>query len=323
MPDGEGPSARGPEQELLARVGDHAHVSTEDRDRLRESLPPLPESVAKARLLVRSAMRDAGWHEDLVEDAQLAVSELVTNAVVHAGTLIGVSVSVGLDLVRVGVTDGSPNLPRTRDYASTAGTGRGLHLLAGLVTAWGVASHPEQAEEGKTVWFELGQDRAAAARAGERGWGLLEDFAVEDLLGPVETRRADAVLCGTYVEYGGPATEQPETPVDLLDPPVVLYQAWRQHADALLREHFLATVNQSATYDAVRVHAEASDALALLDAAIPHRARARTAEEALAGAAEASTEPKPNITMTVPHQSISHPSIGLQSTSTSSSRPTQ
>jgi PAS domain S-box-containing protein len=252
---------------------------------MRDVLPSLPQSAGRARSLVRSALHDAGCREDLVDDAQLATSELVTNAVVHAGTSIGVLVSVGPRSLRVEVRDGSPNLPRARDYASTAGTGRGLHLVERLVTRWGVTSHPEAARGGKTVWFEL-----ALVPTGAAATGALPALEDDDPDAGVRASR-------------GPGTS---TYVDLVDLPVVLYQAWRQHADALLREHLLVTMSHGVATDAVRVHAEASDALALFDAAVPHRPRATSAAEALAAAEVTAAAPNTRTTVTIPGTSTSH-----------------
>jgi PAS domain S-box-containing protein len=195
--------------------------------------PPLPSFVGTARRFVRSAL--TADHEHLADDAELAVSEVVTNAVVHAGTRIAVRVALAADTVRVEVEDGSPHLPRARRYADTAGTGRGLRLLADLVDRWGATSNAT----GKVVWFEL---------TGE----------------PVGDRRS-----------GGPAVERgtrpavPEGAVELLDVPVLLYGAWRQHADSLLREYLLATLDEADADAAISVHAAASDALGLLDEAVP------------------------------------------------------
>ena len=96
---------------------------------------------------------------DLIETAVLLVSEVVTNALLHAGTDIDVRRGAGrLDGLRVEVGDGSPHLPSRRRYAATAGTGRGLLMLESMVDDWGVTRH----RAGKTVWFRIsgaGDDR--------------------------------------------------------------------------------------------------------------------------------------------------------------------
>lgn len=83
--------------------------------------------------------------------AELLVSELVTNAVLHARTDIRVSVDQHGDVVRIGVADFSPRQVRMVRRSAESGTGRGLLLVDGIATRWGI----EPLERGKVVWFEL------------------------------------------------------------------------------------------------------------------------------------------------------------------------
>jgi anti-sigma regulatory factor (Ser/Thr protein kinase) len=102
----------------------------------------------------------------LQDTAALLVSELVTNALLHAGSRLLVEVGVSADTVRIGVSDASPVLPRRRRHSAEAGTGRGLGLVALLSTASGV----EQVTDGayrKTAWCELPLDPAALRVPGE------------------------------------------------------------------------------------------------------------------------------------------------------------
>jgi anti-sigma regulatory factor (Ser/Thr protein kinase) len=117
---------------------------------LQRTLPPHPSSVGEARRLVRAELLETG-REDLIDTAELLVSELVTNALVHAGTPIDVVARVSDSGLRVEIGDGSPNLPAPRHHARMAGTGRGLRLLQQMVDSWG--AHPYA--DGKVVWFVL------------------------------------------------------------------------------------------------------------------------------------------------------------------------
>ena len=81
----------------------------------------------------------------------LLLSELVTNAVLHAGTEIEVEVQLDGDILRVEVRDGDPRLPTVRHYSLLSGTGRGLALVAETARSWDVEPLPT----GKRVWFEL------------------------------------------------------------------------------------------------------------------------------------------------------------------------
>ena len=121
---------------------------TRDSIDVRELLPAAASSAHLARTLVRECLERADATAR-AEAAELAVSEVVTNALVHAATEVGLHVTFAAGVLRVEVTDGSAHLPLTREYASTAGTGRGLMLLADSVDEWG-SFH---LEAGKVVWF--------------------------------------------------------------------------------------------------------------------------------------------------------------------------
>jgi hypothetical protein len=89
----------------------------------------------------------------LLDSAELGVTELVTNACLHAGTSIVVTLRVLADnAIRIEVSDNSPRLPEQRHYNAMSTTGRGMRLLESF-GRWGVdpAAPPEV---GKTVWFE-------------------------------------------------------------------------------------------------------------------------------------------------------------------------
>jgi anti-sigma regulatory factor (Ser/Thr protein kinase) len=121
-------------------------------------LGPVPEASSQARRFVRDRLRLLGV-ESLTDSAELGVSELVTNACLHART----EITVGLHLlesgaVRIEVSDDSPRQPRKQAFNPMATTGRGLRLLSAYGT-WGV----EDAVGGKTVWFQPAS--AAASRS--------------------------------------------------------------------------------------------------------------------------------------------------------------
>jgi anti-sigma regulatory factor (Ser/Thr protein kinase) len=83
----------------------------------------------------------------------LLVSELATNAVVHARSRFEITVRLALGRIRVEVSDGSPWLPRPRQSWATADreNGRGLHLVERLSSQWGATA----TTDGKVVWFEV------------------------------------------------------------------------------------------------------------------------------------------------------------------------
>ncbi len=71
------------------------------------------------------------------------------NAVTHGAGPVRVHAAWGEGSVRVEVGDQSDQLPTLRKIDRTSSNGRGLHLVEGLSSSWGVSPH----ESGKTVWF--------------------------------------------------------------------------------------------------------------------------------------------------------------------------
>jgi anti-sigma regulatory factor (Ser/Thr protein kinase) len=119
---------------------------TEIVERLR--LPPEPSSAGAARRFVGAAL-DAGG--EVAELAVLLVSELASNAVLHARTPFEVVVYVDEGHLRVEVSDLDSRLPSLRTYARESITGRGLHMVAASADRWGFDAQPG----GKVVWFEF------------------------------------------------------------------------------------------------------------------------------------------------------------------------
>lgn len=117
------------------------------------ALGPGPRSVQDSRRWVIATCHDIG-RDDLIECAELGVSELVTNALLHATAPLSVRVRGTREHPRVEVRDGAldlPHLPEAEtDEADLLLTfGRGLSIVARCSTAWGV----EVEEDGKVVWF--------------------------------------------------------------------------------------------------------------------------------------------------------------------------
>ena len=107
-------------------------------------------SVAQARHHVRAVLAEHGHHA-LVDDAELAVSELVGNVVVHARTDCDLVVRVEPRRVLLLVRDGDPTLPVARAADEDDLDGRGL----ALVDAGAAARGAERAGDGKVVWCAL------------------------------------------------------------------------------------------------------------------------------------------------------------------------
>lgn len=124
--------------------------------RAAATFDPVGRSVATARAFVRDTLQ--GWgYTDVVDDAVVLTSELVTNAVVHAGTAADVLCLRTEDGVRIEVSDHYPEreIPLQSsglDFGSPDREGgRGLLLCAALASRWGVEYTPAH----KHVWFQL------------------------------------------------------------------------------------------------------------------------------------------------------------------------
>lgn len=117
---------------------------------LSRTFEPAPTSVSEARRFAREVL--AGWGlDDLLDDVVLLTSELVTNAVTHAGTPMTVAVVREADRLRIDVFDQHPTrvLPVGANARPGAGEhGRGLLITSALSTAWGV----EYRRDHKRVW---------------------------------------------------------------------------------------------------------------------------------------------------------------------------
>jgi anti-sigma regulatory factor (Ser/Thr protein kinase) len=115
----------------------------------QRSFPPEIASGHRAQEFVAQLL---GGHAFDTIAARIVTSELVTNAVEHAGSDVTVAVSEAPDHVRIDVTDADFNHelhPRSPGIESESG--RGLLMVDELSTDWGVEPH----RSGKTVWAVL------------------------------------------------------------------------------------------------------------------------------------------------------------------------
>lgn len=187
-------------------------------DRFVERLSADPSSVGVARRSVRREMQRAGL-EALSADAELLVTELVSNAVMHARTAVTLRVEVLAWKVRVEVEDGSPQLPAWSPSDTEALSGRGLTLVNAMSDSWGArALHGA----GKVVWFELGQGQPEPGTMGTpeqllAQWAQLDDDNAELVSG-----------------HGTP--DDPVIKVVLADVEPLALLAVRDHSDDLVRD---------------------------------------------------------------------------------------
>ncbi len=119
-------------------------------------LPFTASSVGVARRHLVSDLIEAGVSAPAVTDAALVLSELLSNALQHAGPLPGSAIRVAWDLdsdsVRVSVSDGGgSSRPELGQPTTTTTGGRGLRIVARLSRRWGTLCD----DEGTTVWAEV------------------------------------------------------------------------------------------------------------------------------------------------------------------------
>jgi PAS domain S-box-containing protein len=239
--------------------------------KLERRLRPHPSSVGAGRRLVRQVLSDAD-RTDLIEAAELVVSELVTNALVHAGTDVDVVAEASRSGLRVEVSDESAHLPTTKLYSVMASTGRGLRLVDDLVDRWGAVPRPV----GKTVWVELGHQAAVEASGVRAG--------ADPAAAPAADGAAEVVL---------------------LNVPLLLHAAWQMHADSLLREYLLSQLDEGDAVQELERHAAASDAISVLKESIPEPVLADDPHEVMAGAVEPIVS-RDRVTVPVPRSSVPH-----------------
>jgi anti-sigma regulatory factor (Ser/Thr protein kinase) len=206
-----------------------AHGSVDHQSplgRYEAQLPAELESVVAARRLLTSAV--SAWHlgDGVKTDGSLAISELVSNSVLHAGTNISVAVHRLGNGVRIEVSDGNSHLPivdaaRPEDLlANRSMTGRGLALVAAMSDRWG--AEPRRA--GKVVWAEVGTGRRVVGSVPPPAFPPVPREA------PVPAAAAAAgVVTRTAVTAGG-------RPIRLIGVPVHLILESTRHLADLQRE---------------------------------------------------------------------------------------
>jgi anti-sigma regulatory factor (Ser/Thr protein kinase) len=101
---------------------------------------------------------------DVIADAEVVVTELVTNALLHGAPPIILRVRGRRDRLRIEVIDCGRAVPLRIQRNADGMTGRGIAVVESLSNAWGV----EPSGGGKLVWAELGRPRRRSARATAR-----------------------------------------------------------------------------------------------------------------------------------------------------------
>ncbi|TWG91408.1 hypothetical protein L615_008000000060 [Nocardioides sp. J9] len=216
-------------------------------------LAPGPRSVHDARRWVVATCRELG-REDLVDCAELGISELVTNAVLHGDQPVRMQVSGTPEHPRFEVHDASTIAPQPStqaggfdldafdldafdaldeaQLASLTTVGRGLDIVARASIAWGA----EIEEDGKTVWFE------PAPELSEEGGA------------PYQLTYARSPFAEDHTRVG-------EVAVQINGVPVVAFGHFQRHYRDLRREIRLLALAHEDDYPLGKVLSEHFDAL--------------------------------------------------------------
>jgi anti-sigma regulatory factor (Ser/Thr protein kinase) len=110
-----------------------------------------PTSVRDARVFIGGTLANDGVEVSVIDVAKLLVSELVTNAVVHARGTIRLTVHTDAQWVQIEVEDQGHGRPVLRPPTKDQRDGRGLQMVDKLATDWGT----ERRATHKVVWFEI------------------------------------------------------------------------------------------------------------------------------------------------------------------------
>lgn len=138
------------EQDVAYLVDLLANLSRDRHHAASARIGPDLSDVGRARQFV--VKHCAAWGCTAGEDdAKLVVTELVTNALLHAGTPCELRLRLTGETLRVEVEDGGGGVPDIQAADGGAEHGRGLLLVSALCLAWGI----DAGEKGKIVWGEL------------------------------------------------------------------------------------------------------------------------------------------------------------------------
>jgi anti-sigma regulatory factor (Ser/Thr protein kinase) len=134
----------------MADSGDEAAAPPLDAD---AEVPHRVDSIPAARAFLTQLLHGWDVSDQVIDDASLLTTELMSNAVEHGTGVVHLEISVHDGLLRIGVHDDAVELPVKREVDDSRVGGRGIWLVQSIAHDWG--SDSSGAAPGKTVWFEL------------------------------------------------------------------------------------------------------------------------------------------------------------------------
>jgi len=151
-------SKQGQTADSVAPALEHRAMTSASGDASRTvRVPWRASSVALVRRTIVQDLRERGVSTVTVDESEIVVSELVSNAIRHARPLsdgsLRVHWKVKAGVVEVEVSDGGGvSTPRPAPQSLWASSGRGLRIVRSLAHEWGVTEE----RNGRTVWAALG-----------------------------------------------------------------------------------------------------------------------------------------------------------------------
>jgi CheY-like chemotaxis protein len=139
---------RVPPAELVPEILTAAALTDVATEHMSLRLGGTTGAAGDARRFVRDRLAVS---EEVLSSVELLVSELITNAVLHASTAPRLAIRLNRETVRVEVYDDDPTIPAPLPLDSDRIGGRGLYIVDALSARWGA----DAVADGKVVWFEL------------------------------------------------------------------------------------------------------------------------------------------------------------------------
>ncbi len=172
----------------------------------KRSFGAYEKSVGEARRFVSGLTGDLP--DDLRDAVALMVSELATNALIHASSGFDVAVDRSASLMRVSVSDRGDGTPEVHSPDFTEPHGRGLQIVEALSNEWGIIPY---FAAGKTVWFQISLESVGSDGA-DHGTTEATPHYRPDGAEPRPTREASSAAVPEYGNSDRPTVNSSRRP---------------------------------------------------------------------------------------------------------------